>query len=56
VAGGSGTGGVPGADIQLLSDAALERSWVVANCDMNRERGLVGVNSTGLVAILGERQ
>jgi SAM-dependent methyltransferase len=30
---------------RLLDDAALERSAVVANCDMNRERQLAGVNS-----------
>jgi tRNA G46 methylase TrmB len=29
----------------LLSDAELERSAVVANCAMNRERQLAGVNS-----------
>lgn len=30
---------------RLLGDAALEASSVVANCAMNRERGLAGVNS-----------
>jgi SAM-dependent methyltransferase len=30
---------------QLLADDALEQSAVVANCTMNRERQLVGVNS-----------
>jgi hypothetical protein len=30
---------------RLLSDAALAESAVVANCAMNRERGLAGVNS-----------
>jgi len=30
---------------RLLSDAELERSAVVANCAMNRERQLSGVNS-----------
>ncbi|MBV1853068.1 class I SAM-dependent methyltransferase [Catellatospora tritici] len=34
----------PSAD-HLLDDDALERSDVVANCAMNRERGLDGVNS-----------
>jgi SAM-dependent methyltransferase len=29
----------------LLDDQALERSWVVANRDMNRQRRLAGVNS-----------
>jgi hypothetical protein len=29
----------------LLDDAALEASAVVANCAMNRERQLAGVNS-----------
>ena len=29
----------------LLDDAALEMSAVVANCAMNRERQLAGVNS-----------
>lgn len=29
----------------LLSDAELERSGVVANCAMNRERQLAGVSS-----------
>jgi SAM-dependent methyltransferase len=32
-------------EIRLLDDRALERSWVVANRDMNRQRGLAGVNS-----------
>lgn len=32
-------------EIRLLDDCALERSWVVANRDMNRQRGLAGVNS-----------
>lgn len=31
--------------LRLLDDAALERSSVVANCAMNRERQLAGVNS-----------
>ena len=30
--------------MRLLSDEALERSAVVANCRMNRERDLVGTN------------
>lgn len=30
---------------RLLDEIALERSAVVANCSMNRERGAVGVNS-----------
>jgi len=30
---------------QLLDDNALESSWVVTNCLMNRERGCVGANS-----------
>ncbi|WP_406044521.1 hypothetical protein OG799_08580 [Micromonospora sp. NBC_00898] len=31
--------------VHLLGDDALERSAVVANCAMNRERQLVGANS-----------
>jgi SAM-dependent methyltransferase len=38
VTGGPGRG-------ELLDDEALERSAVVANCSMNRERQLAGVNS-----------
>jgi SAM-dependent methyltransferase len=34
-----------GRAVRLLDDAALERSAVVANCCMNRERQLTGVNS-----------
>src|SRR4051794_21807368 len=30
--------------MKLLSDEALERSSIVANCRMNRERDLVGTN------------
>lgn len=30
---------------ELLDDVALENSWVVANCLMNRERGCIGGNS-----------
>jgi SAM-dependent methyltransferase len=37
-----GAGGRPG---ELLDDAALAVSAVVANCAMNRERQLTGVNS-----------
>src|SRR4051794_8967382 len=33
--------------MKLLSDEALERSAVVANCRMNRERDLVGTNGYG---------
>src|SRR4051794_14898466 len=32
------------ASISLITDDELERSAVVANCGMNRERGLVGSN------------
>jgi hypothetical protein len=32
-------------DRRLLDDDALERSTVVADCTMNRERQLVGPNS-----------
>jgi 2-polyprenyl-3-methyl-5-hydroxy-6-metoxy-1,4-benzoquinol methylase len=32
-------------DSKLLNDQILENSTVVANCRMNRERGVVGVNS-----------
>ncbi|MFI9811953.1 class I SAM-dependent methyltransferase [Saccharothrix variisporea] len=33
--------------VRLLDDQALERSSVVANCAMNRERGLTGSNGYG---------
>src|SRR4051812_27297976 len=36
--------GEAGRPMRLLSDDILERSAVVANCRMNRERGLVGSN------------
>ncbi len=42
----------------LLDDAALERSAVVANCVMNRERGLAGYRrelGIDLVGFLRER-
>ncbi len=44
---GCHAGGVPDEHRRagLLSDAELERSAVVANCAMNRERQLAGVNS-----------
>jgi SAM-dependent methyltransferase len=43
VTGGGLADGPPG--VRLLDDAALEASSVVANCAMNRERQLAGVNS-----------
>lgn len=33
--------------MDLLDDDQLERSAVVANCRMNRERGLLGTNGYG---------
>ncbi|WNV85270.1 hypothetical protein [Umezawaea sp. Da 62-37] len=33
--------------VRLLDNGALERSSVVANCTMNRERGLTGSNGYG---------
>ena len=42
--GAPGVGEGPGRG-GLLDDAALEMSAVVANCAMNRERQLTGVNS-----------
>jgi SAM-dependent methyltransferase len=42
--GAPGAGERPGRE-SLLDDAALEMSAVVANCAMNRERQLAGVNS-----------
>ncbi len=36
--------GSDGADRQLLDDDGLHASAVVANCSMNRERQLAGVN------------
>jgi SAM-dependent methyltransferase len=42
--GAAGAGELPGGG-GLLDDAALEASAVVANCAMNRERQLAGVNS-----------
>lgn len=35
---------IEGCEVQLLGDDALERSSIVANCQMNRERTLVGSN------------
>jgi SAM-dependent methyltransferase len=45
------------ADLELLSDSMLESSSVVANCAMNRERGLTGSNGYGRelgLDVLGE--
>ena len=43
-----GDGAVRLLSMDLLDDDELERSAVVANCRMNRERGLTGSNGYGV--------